>query len=424
MKIKYPILFMLLTLFIVSCGYDNFDEPQSQLSGKLSYNGKAMPWNGNSVTTSEAEIIQLYQDGYANRNGINVRVNNDGTYRALLFDGEYKMTMSKKSYPFVFDDWPVNSNGDLDTVKISVKGNTTHDIKVTPYYEIKNLQYKVEGANIVATFDLDQIIAGPTVKNVYVYTNVNMAVSKDAPMRHTLENPNIGQTIRVEMPISAYKASRGDRTYAFLRVAVELNGVSEYMWSEVSKLENIPFPKDVTGLYLKNAGPGFTRTADDTRPIVEDWSWVFYNPSDWIVNDAMKVYDGYGGLEYRWGRNRLGANMWDQSIINGKIYQATTMPAGKYEVYIDISETYLSYPNEAFLVVSKGNDFLNHAELGTKALAYIDWHGMEMTTAVIGFELAEQTDVSIGLLFYIDRSSRSGYTISRIGITSLSEGTN
>ena len=62
MKVISKIISMVLLLVIfTSCGKDNYDAPESTLSGTVTYQGTALQLRG----TGEAVQLQLYQDGYA-----------------------------------------------------------------------------------------------------------------------------------------------------------------------------------------------------------------------------------------------------------------------------------------------------------------------------------------------------------------------
>ena len=58
-----------LSLLAVSCGLDNYDEPESFLEGKITYEGKQLGLKG----TNGGIQLQLYQDGYANQDIDNQR---------------------------------------------------------------------------------------------------------------------------------------------------------------------------------------------------------------------------------------------------------------------------------------------------------------------------------------------------------------
>ena len=76
---------VLCGLFITSCGLDNYDEPQSTLEGRVVYNNQPVYVRG----TSDAVQLQLYQDGYEKRDPLSVFVSEDGSFSAILFDGQY-----------------------------------------------------------------------------------------------------------------------------------------------------------------------------------------------------------------------------------------------------------------------------------------------------------------------------------------------
>lgn len=401
MKTKYILTLIVAILAFTACEKDNYDPPATELVGQLSYNGKNMPWNGNAETSSEAEIIQLYQDGFGKYAPINVRVADDGSFKALLFNGEYKMVMRNKKYPFVFEEWPVNADGDLDTIRFTLDGRKEMDIKVKPYYEINDITPTVEGTKIATTFNLKEIVPGANVKAVYVYMHVNVNVNRGTPLNQKVENVDITKPITVKVPISGYRSKyvNNNRDYGYIRVAVQLDNADEYLWSEVIKVEDIPVElNDITKEYLKNAGPGFQRIAEDTRE--GDYHSI---PADWTITENIKQFDGYGGLDLRWGRNAIGgAKESPGDMKNAKIYQTIKLPAGSYEFGFGFnghSETWNGRDNEAFLVVNKGEVLTNFENLKTNTLAYADFNAFKESS--VAFTLTEETTISLGFLFNV-----------------------
>ena len=98
MKIISNIFSVILLLVLFSgCGKDNFDAPESKLVGRVTYQGQALNLRG----TGEAVQLQLYQDGYEKNDPISVFVGQDGTFSALLFDGEYRLTTRVGNGPWV-----------------------------------------------------------------------------------------------------------------------------------------------------------------------------------------------------------------------------------------------------------------------------------------------------------------------------------
>ena len=88
MKNRLSLIIVCCLLMLSGCSYDNYDEPTSVLSGRVVYNGQALP-----VKTDGTGFI-LWQDGYANKSGITLNIAYDGTFSATLFDGEYSIYSS------------------------------------------------------------------------------------------------------------------------------------------------------------------------------------------------------------------------------------------------------------------------------------------------------------------------------------------
>ncbi|MDU1889897.1 MAG: DUF3823 domain-containing protein [Dysgonomonas sp.] len=154
--------FVLLALFS-SCGKDNYDEPKSDLMGTVTYQGKAINVRG----TDERVRLQLYQDGYAKRDPIEVFVTQDGTFSAKLFNGEYKMVTRSGNGPWV------NSR---DTTVITVKGSTTANMEVTPFFTISNEEVSVSGNTMNTSFTIDQVVSTAEMDRIILLLNTTSFV--------------------------------------------------------------------------------------------------------------------------------------------------------------------------------------------------------------------------------------------------------
>lgn len=64
---------LLVMIVVTSCTKDNYDAPESMLTGKVVYEGEALQLRGN-----EAVRLFLYQRGYEKHDPIEVFVNQDG----------------------------------------------------------------------------------------------------------------------------------------------------------------------------------------------------------------------------------------------------------------------------------------------------------------------------------------------------------
>jgi hypothetical protein len=207
-----------ITLFY-SCGLDNYDTPESTLYGQVSYQGESIGVRG----TAEKVQMQLYQDGYALKTPIPVYVTQDGSFQAVLFDGVYKLIHRDNNGPWV------NSR---DTMVITIKGNTTCEYPVTPYYLIRNESFSVNGTILRVTFDVEQITAGKNINTAFLVVNKTAFVDDISSVaRVNLSNPKELNNITIEMDLS-------DRTenILFARIGIQMAGVNDMLFSGIKQI--------------------------------------------------------------------------------------------------------------------------------------------------------------------------------------------
>ena len=109
-----------------SCGYDNFDEPESMLAGNIQYNGQNLQLQGSAGSIQ----LQAYQSGYELKSPITIN-----------------------------GPW-VNKR---DTVEVDVKGNTEVNIPVTPYFLLSDYNCSLSGNLLTVSFKIQQIVNTATM---------------------------------------------------------------------------------------------------------------------------------------------------------------------------------------------------------------------------------------------------------------------
>jgi hypothetical protein len=231
-KFNYIILFALFAAAASSCKKDNYAPPSSTLSGKIVYKGEAIGVEYNQVP------IQIYQYGFGLVAPINTSVAQDGSYSALLFDGDYKFIIPNGKGPF---RWRYTSSGAPDSVAISMKGSQTMDMEVTPYYMIRTPQIAVAAGKVTGTFKAETIITDANAKNierVNLYINKTQFVSGNADQNigkaeiagSAVTDPNnISMTVSVPSIVPT-------QNYVFARVGIKISGVENMILSPVVKL--------------------------------------------------------------------------------------------------------------------------------------------------------------------------------------------
>jgi hypothetical protein len=215
MKIKNYIylLFAASIVMFAGCTYDNYTAPQSVLSGTVGYQGQGIGIRSTVVQ------LELWQHGFQLFQKIPVYVSQDGTYKAILFDGNYLLTYLKGVGPWVTK---------TDTVPVTVKGNTVVDFPVEPYFFIKSSSFVKSGTNIVGTMTLQQVNTTQTLSAVYIYLSsgtildgtLYMGTATIAAAAITDKTAPI--TINVAIP-----AALATKDYLYARVGVKTNTVTE-----------------------------------------------------------------------------------------------------------------------------------------------------------------------------------------------------
>ncbi len=220
---KYLIILLLSVFAFTACGLDNYDTPQSELHGKITYNGQTLGLRG----TGEAIQLQLYQDGYELRDHIPVYVGQDGTFKALLFDGEYKLVTRNQNGPWV------NSR---DTTVINLKGSSTIDIEVTPYFTISNANITLSGNQLNGTFTVNKVVQTANIDYaMLLVSKTNFVDDVSYIARQDFDNPEAG-ALNLSMDLSDNQEfAKAKALYA--RVGVRTSGADQAIYSEVVKLK-------------------------------------------------------------------------------------------------------------------------------------------------------------------------------------------
>ncbi len=230
-NLKIFFLIAVIFGFLASCEYDNYDEPKSLLQGSIVYNGEPINVAYNAVG------FQLYEPGWELSYPIDVAVNQDGSYSALLFNGTYKLIIDPNQGPFRNI---TNSETQSDTINVQVKGNIQLDVEVMPYYMIRNENFSVSGRTVTATFGIEQIITGTDAKAVEA---VHLSVHK----RQFVDNLNnlantdmagadITNMSSISMNVTV-PSMTPTQDYAFVRIGVKIAGVEDLIFSPVQRVE-------------------------------------------------------------------------------------------------------------------------------------------------------------------------------------------
>lgn len=216
-------LFLVIALLLAaSCKKDNYAPPGSSFKGRIVYQGEA-------VNVSQGEVFfELWESGWGKRTPINVAVAQDGSFSALLFDGNYQLVLPKGQGPYLMPP------DHADTTQLSLKGDGNMNIEVLPYYLIRNAKVNASGRQLTATCKLDKIIADTRAKNVEritLYVNRTQFVDGiNNIATQTLNGTDIQDpgniTLQVNVP-----AVNPVQAAVFIRIGVKIEGVEDMVFS-------------------------------------------------------------------------------------------------------------------------------------------------------------------------------------------------
>lgn len=209
------------SLFLAGCAYDNFDAPESRLSGRVVYEGNAVGVRNNGPQ------LELWQDGHALKSKIPVYLNQDGTFSASLFDGQYKLVRRGDS------PWLQQA---ADTLIVNVKGNTTFDVPVTPYFTITNESFQKSGNTITAQFAVNKIVQSANVELVRLY--LGKSILTDQVLRDLRVDGNVGSLVFGQSTVIAGEIPDALKNldYVYARIGVKSTSSSEYIYTQVQKI--------------------------------------------------------------------------------------------------------------------------------------------------------------------------------------------
>lgn len=211
-------LILLIGLLSGSCALDNFEEPKSTLSGRVVYNGETLGLRSNGVE------FELWQPGFDLYQKIPVYVAQDGTFSAVLFDGDYKMTLIRGNGPWM---------DRTDSIDVQVRGSQMIDVEVQPYYVVNNSNVSVNGNNLSVTFTIDGVNTDRNLEFAAIYmgkTNITDAVRNEGVFNVPADQIELGTPVTIEVPIPAGLAGLSE---IFVRVGAKTSGVTELVYTQV-----------------------------------------------------------------------------------------------------------------------------------------------------------------------------------------------
>jgi hypothetical protein len=221
---NHKILFVvaILTTALGSCKKDNKSAPSATISGRIVYNNQVLGVRSNGVQ------LELWQYGYQLFSKIPVYVNQDGTFSAKVFNGNYKLTLLRGNGPWA---------DKTDSINVAVNGQVNVDVPVDPYFIITNETFQRTGNTITATFKVQQVNTSKALELVRLYIGQTTITDQNNNAANAQKAaaaiPDLSQPVTVTATIPASLASKN---YVFVRVGVKAVGVGELLYSKPQEI--------------------------------------------------------------------------------------------------------------------------------------------------------------------------------------------
>ena len=226
MKRSFSILASLaLAASLAACEFgvfDNYDEPNALLTGRVVYQGSPVGVRSNGVQ------LELWQPGYDLNQKIPIYVDQDGSFSAMVFDGEYKLNLLAGNGPWV----------DIrDTLQVQVQGQTQVDVPVVPYYTIENPSISHAAGVVTASFEVGSVDTSRELEYVGLYVSTTHFVDR-SNMAVRTEHDRADLT-SLDDPVSLSVELTDDlqeRADIYVRVGLKTEGVDELLFTPVQKI--------------------------------------------------------------------------------------------------------------------------------------------------------------------------------------------
>ncbi len=223
---------------------DNWDPPESRLTGELTFQGEPL---GVRINSTFLELWQTVPE-YPIEERIDVYVHQDGQFSAILFDGTYEANIRAGSFGWVDNE---------SRQQVVLRGEASLEVPVQPYYTIENetITYNPgpgPGGSITATFNVAKHNTDLNLEYVGVYVGTRAIVDRTnnplgisnavrersrAAIQSELDS-NSPITITIPLPDDVHVTpSPARRNFVHVRVGVKTQTRTELVYTQVYKID-------------------------------------------------------------------------------------------------------------------------------------------------------------------------------------------
>ena len=219
--VKTFILIATSALLLASCAKDNLKAPSFKFSGRVMAAGEPAGVRASGIT------FELWQKGYSPVARIPVLVGADGTFSALLYEGNYKMVGARGNGPWV---------DPVDSIDVQIDGDKVLDFTVDPFFVIRNVSFQKGNGTVTATCTVQSVNKTKTLEAVRLYLWPNLVI--DQNNNSVIASATTPFDITKPVTITAtIPASLANQNFIFARIGVKTTGVAELIYSNAQRIE-------------------------------------------------------------------------------------------------------------------------------------------------------------------------------------------
>lgn len=203
------------------CGLDNYDEPEAQFSGRVTYQGEPLQLRHGSIK------FDLEQDSYELGDKIEVAIAQEGTFAARIFPGEYRFVPRPGNGPWTDDCQPV---------EFTIKGGKQLDFEVVPYYLLRNSNITLSGNTLNGVCSVKSIAGGKAIEAMTLFVGKTRFVDDRgcrSVVTSNFEQPAEGVnniSVNIKEIVDKYPV-------LYARIGLKIHGVDERIYTEIVKIK-------------------------------------------------------------------------------------------------------------------------------------------------------------------------------------------
>ena len=203
------------------CGLDNYDEPEAQFSGRVTYQGEPLQLRHGSIK------FDLEKDSYELGDKIEVAISQEGPFAARIFPGEYRFVPRPGNGPWTDDCQPV---------EFTIKGGKQLDFEVVPYYLLRNSNITLSGNTLNGVCSVKSIAGGKAIEAMTLFVGKTRFVDDRggrSVVTSNFEQPAEGVnniSVNIKEIVDKYPV-------LYARIGLKIHGVDERIYTEIVKIK-------------------------------------------------------------------------------------------------------------------------------------------------------------------------------------------